>query len=154
RASLKSSSGHPERSEGERRWIPDRAVWPLGRAENRVLSHGLGATTLKEIPRFLPFAALRVTRIASRFSLLASPRIIPIMLNPTRALVRAPTASYVSYYRAAGIDVSLDALRAQHAAYAQALRDAGLAVTALEPVEQFPDGVFVEDTIIVWEDRA
>jgi dimethylargininase len=34
---------------------------------------------------------------------------------------------------------------AEHAAYVAALEAAGVAVTVLEPLEAFPDSVFVED---------
>jgi dimethylargininase len=40
-------------------------------------------------------------------------------------------------------------LRAEHAAYVAALEEAGVAVTVLEPLEDFPDSVFVEDPALI-----
>lgn len=42
----------------------------------------------------------------------------------------------------------------QHAAYVEALRGCGLAVTVLEADEDYPDSVFVEDTAILSENTA
>jgi dimethylargininase len=42
---------------------------------------------------------------------------------------------------------------AQHAAYVAALREAGLDVAMVAPDESYPDGVFIEDTGVVWSGR-
>ena len=42
----------------------------------------------------------------------------------------------------------------QHAAYVEALRGCGLAVTVLEPDEAYPDSVFIEDTAVLCERTA
>src|SRR5690606_11022679 len=42
----------------------------------------------------------------------------------------------------------------EHAAYASALETAGLAVTFLPPLEEFPDAVFVEDPALVFTNGA
>ncbi|HYD13097.1 MAG TPA: N(G),N(G)-dimethylarginine dimethylaminohydrolase [Allosphingosinicella sp.] len=42
----------------------------------------------------------------------------------------------------------------QHAAYEQALRDAGLEVRRLSPLDDFPDGMFVEDTALLLGEYA
>ena len=43
---------------------------------------------------------------------------------------------------------------AQHAAYEQALTDAGLEVRHLPPLDDFPDGMFVEDTALLLGEHA
>ena len=50
----------------------------------------------------------------------------------------------------------IDVARAveQHAAYEQALRDAGFTVQRLEPLENDPDAVFVEDTAVLLGEHA
>ena len=73
----------------------------------------------------------------------------------THALLRAPGESVIKGLRAGGgADPTLAGIRAEHAAYAQALRDAGLAVSILEPLEDFPDAIFVEDPALVFPDAA
>ncbi|WP_395613295.1 hypothetical protein [Allosphingosinicella sp.] len=42
----------------------------------------------------------------------------------------------------------------QHAAYEEALRDAGFEVRRLASLDDFPDGVFVEDTALLLGDHA
>ncbi len=73
----------------------------------------------------------------------------------SRALVRTPGASVVAGLRAGGgPDPSLAGVRAEHATYAAALRDAGLAVTELPPLEDFPDAIFLEDPALVFPEAA
>ena len=50
--------------------------------------------------------------------------------------------------------IDIDLARKQHAAYQQALRDAGCEVLALEALNDFADSVFVEDTAIVLDNVA
>jgi dimethylargininase len=68
----------------------------------------------------------------------------------TRAIVRPPSQNFAAGLTSA-VEGPPDMGRAleQHAAYAEALRHLGLAVTCLEPDETYPDGTFVEDTAIV-----
>lgn len=47
-----------------------------------------------------------------------------------------------------------DAVLAEHAAYAGALRDAGLTLDILPPLETFPDSIFVEDPALVFGEGA
>lgn len=77
-----------------------------------------------------------------------------MLATPTAAIVRPPSASYDRCIRtsAAAIDVAL--ARAQHGAYVQALRDAGIDVEVLDPQDEMPDAMFVEETAIVFPDRA
>jgi dimethylargininase len=68
----------------------------------------------------------------------------------TRALVRAPGATYASGITNStlGAPVLATALE-QHARYVSALEACGLGVTALPADLTYPDGCFVEDTAIV-----
>ena len=69
----------------------------------------------------------------------------------TRAIVRQPAPSAVKGLRAGGgPDPDFAALAAEHAGYVAALQAAGIAVTLLEPLDAFPDALFVEDPALVF----
>jgi len=71
------------------------------------------------------------------------------------AIVRLPGNSVVEGLRAKpGPSPDYGRLRSEHAAYIDALRHAGLEVTVLEALEQFPDSVFVEDPALVFSEAA
>ncbi len=70
----------------------------------------------------------------------------------TRAVSRALEHCELTHLQRRTIDVEL--ARRQHAAYEQALRDAGCEVRQLEELSDFPDSVFVEDTVIALDDVA
>ena len=73
----------------------------------------------------------------------------------TQAIVRQPGASAVRGLRTGGgPDPLLADLLAEHAAYVAALAAAGLSVTQLDPLEQFPDAMFVEDPALVFPGLA
>lgn len=72
----------------------------------------------------------------------------------TTALMRRIPDSYAPFYRARGISISNDLARAQHAAYADALRAAGVQVHLLDADEAWPDCVFIEDPAVVIPPRA
>lgn len=72
-----------------------------------------------------------------------------------RAISRRPGASVVKGLRAGGgPDPTIEGVLAEHAAYIAALEAAGLAVTLLDPLEEFPDAIFVEDPALVFPDCA
>ncbi len=72
-----------------------------------------------------------------------------------RAISRRPGASVVNGLRAGGgPNPSLEGVLAEHAAYVAALESAGLKVTLLDPLEDFPDAIFVEDPALVFPDCA
>ena len=74
----------------------------------------------------------------------------------TTAIVRTVSASLpqceVTYVARQPIDV--DRARAQHAAYARALEQAGAHVITLPPEDDLPDAVFVEDPILILDECA
>ena len=73
----------------------------------------------------------------------------------THAIARRPGASVVKGLRAGGgADPSLEAVLAEHAGYLAALREAGLHVTELAPLEDYPDAIFVEDPALVFTQGA
>lgn len=73
----------------------------------------------------------------------------------TDAIVRRPGASVIKGLRAGGgDDPTLEGVLAEHAGYVAALRSAGLAVQELEPLEDFPDAIFVEDPALVFTQGA
>ncbi len=82
-----------------------------------------------------------------------TPDALPMMRPAPRALVRRPPRSYARFYADRGITIDLALADRQHAAYVAALEAAGLAIAHVAPDEQFPDGVFIEDTGIVWNGR-
>lgn len=74
----------------------------------------------------------------------------------TRALTRQPAANAGD-----GITTSVhlgapdpEKMAAQYAAYCDALRQCGLAVTTLPADDRFPDGHFVEDPVVIFRDMA
>ena len=70
-----------------------------------------------------------------------------------RALVRPPPRAYRDYYAGRGVTIDLPLADTQHAGYVDALCASGLAVTSIPAANEFPDGVFVEDTGVVWNGR-
>jgi dimethylargininase len=75
--------------------------------------------------------------------------------NFTRAIVREPGRSVVNGLRSNhSVVPSYEAVLAEHRAYVAALREAGLAVEVLPPLEAFPDSVFVEDPALAFPEGA
>ena len=71
------------------------------------------------------------------------------------AIVRLPGHSVINGLCAnAGPAPVFDKVLAEHAAYIAALRQAGLQVTVLEALEQFPDSIFVEDPALVFREAT
>ncbi len=72
-----------------------------------------------------------------------------------QAIVRRPSNSCVRGLRAVDTgSPDLDRFRAQHEAYIQALRSAGLRVQIEPKSEEFPDSVFVEDAALCLPEGA
>ncbi|GAA3948983.1 N(G),N(G)-dimethylarginine dimethylaminohydrolase [Actinomadura viridis] len=75
---------------------------------------------------------------------------------PGTALVRRPgprlADGIVTHVERRPVDAGL--ARAQHEAYVAALRDAGWRVRAVDPADDCPDAVFVEDALVVAGDTA
>jgi dimethylargininase len=76
--------------------------------------------------------------------------------RPTRAIVRAPSPRLaegeVTYLARQPIDVAR--AFAQHSAYVALLREHGLEVIHAPEAPEHPDGLFVEDALVVIEGRA
>jgi dimethylargininase len=73
----------------------------------------------------------------------------------THALCRAPARSAVKGIRAdGGPDPDFAGLVAEHVAYVSALRELGLAVDVLEPLDDFPDALFTEDVALTFPEGA
>jgi dimethylargininase len=71
------------------------------------------------------------------------------------AIVRSPGKSVVDGLRAgSGPAPVFESIVAEHESYLAALRAAGVQVTVLEPLEQFPDSIFVEDPALAFSDAA
>ncbi|MEM8749082.1 MAG: arginine deiminase family protein [Pseudomonadota bacterium] len=72
-----------------------------------------------------------------------------------RAIVRRPARSVTQGLRAVDLGApTFDGVSREHEAYCAALRDAGVELTVLEPMEEFPDSIFVEDPALVFEEGA
>lgn len=78
--------------------------------------------------------------------------------DPTRfthALCRAPAPSAIHGIRADhGPDPDFTGLVAEHDAYVGALRELGLAVEVLPPLDDFPDALFTEDVALTFPNGA
>lgn len=73
----------------------------------------------------------------------------------TRALCRTPAPSAVHGIRAdGGPDPDFAGLAAEHAAYVATLRDLGLTVDVLPPLDDFPDALFTEDVALTFPQGA
>jgi dimethylargininase len=73
----------------------------------------------------------------------------------SHAIVRAPGKSVVHGLRDdPDAVVSYTDIVAEHGAYVATLRDLGLAVDLLTPLENYPDSVFVEDPALVFPEGA
>lgn len=71
------------------------------------------------------------------------------------ALVRAPSRSVINGLRAHDHgSPTYEGVKAEHDAYIAALRAAGVKVIALEPLEEFPDAIFIEDPALVFTEGA
>jgi dimethylargininase len=80
---------------------------------------------------------------------------VPAVFDFTHAILRRPGASVVKGLRAGGgADPAFEDVLAEHASYAAALADAGLTLTMLDPLEDFPDAIFVEDPALVFPEGA
>ena len=80
---------------------------------------------------------------------------MPAIHEFTHAIVRKPARSVVNGIRAGGgQDPTFDGVAGEHAAYCAALVNAGLAVTILPALEEFPDSIFVEDPALVFPEGA
>lgn len=80
---------------------------------------------------------------------------MPSVYEFNRAILRRPGASVVKGLRAGGgPDPVLEDVLAEHAGYERALADAGLTLTVLDPLEEFPDAIFVEDPALVFPEGA
>ncbi|MEO1252249.1 MAG: arginine deiminase-related protein [Pseudomonadota bacterium] len=72
-----------------------------------------------------------------------------------RAIVRAPAPSAVDGLRAGdGPAPDFAGLRREFEAYLRALRDNGVGVDILPPLEEHPDSIFVEDAALVFPEAA
>ncbi len=72
-----------------------------------------------------------------------------------RAIVRTPARSVCQGLRALDRgDPTYDGVAAEHGAYVAALRAAGVEVTVLPPLVEFPDSIFVEDPALVFTEGA
>jgi dimethylargininase len=70
-------------------------------------------------------------------------------------IVRSPSRSVVDGLRAEDRgSPSYQGVKAEHDAYVEAMRAAGVKVTALPPLEAFPDSIFVEDPALVFTEGA
>jgi dimethylargininase len=71
------------------------------------------------------------------------------------AIVREPGRSVVNGIRSdAGSSPAFEGVLSEHRAYVSALRETGLSVDVLPPLEAYPDSVFVEDPAFVLPEGA
>ena len=71
------------------------------------------------------------------------------------AIVRKPARSVIDGLRAnVGPAPTFDGVAAEHRAYVAALESAGIKVTTLDALEDFPDSIFVEDPALVFTQAA
>ena len=78
------------------------------------------------------------------------------MNKPLSAWVRPPAQNFINALseHPEATSINFQKARQQHAAYCEALQTAGLAVEILEPLDAFPDSVFIEDNAVILNGRA
>ena len=78
------------------------------------------------------------------------------MNDSHRALVRSPSKNFAQALseHPEAPSINFQKARQQHAAYCQALEQAGVTVERLEPLDDFPDSVFIEDNALILEGRV
>jgi dimethylargininase len=80
---------------------------------------------------------------------------MPRVFDFNSAIVRTPGKSVVDGLRAgAGPSPVFETVLTEHLAYIDALRAAGLEVTVLDALEEYPDSIFVEDPALVFPQAA
>ncbi len=72
----------------------------------------------------------------------------------THAILRTPAPNFAQGLTTGSQSPDYKKTLAQHAAYCEALKRCGLALTILEPDEKHPDSAFVEDTAVLAGDCA
>lgn len=83
------------------------------------------------------------------------PRAADASFRFTHAICRRPAASITQGLRAMDIGTpDLATMQAHHAAYVAALKTTGAKVTVLDPLEEYPNSVFVEDTALCLPEGA
>jgi dimethylargininase len=76
-------------------------------------------------------------------------------MNFTHAIARSPAENFAEGLTTAGLGApDFVLMQAQHEAYVDALRDAGLEVQVLEAAPRYPDAHFVEDAAVVTPEVA
>lgn len=79
----------------------------------------------------------------------------PSVYEFNAAIVRAPGRSVIDGLRADDRgSPTYEGVADEHDAYVAALREAGVEVTLLAPLEAFPDSIFVEDPALVFHEGA
>ncbi len=77
------------------------------------------------------------------------------MTHFTRAITRTPSRSLVQGITTADLgQPDYEKALIQHQAYIEALKQCGLAVTCLPPLEEYPDSTFVEDVALLTKNCA
>jgi dimethylargininase len=80
---------------------------------------------------------------------------MPRVFDFNSAIVRSPGKSVVNGLRTGASPApAYDAVLTEHQTYLAALRAAGVEVTVLDALEQFPDSIFVEDPALVFSQAA
>jgi dimethylargininase len=77
-------------------------------------------------------------------------------MKAKRAIVREPSLSYTQCVSSHPLHhaVSLEKAKQQHADYCDVLASLGLELIKLPPKKDYPDSCFVEDTAVIFENRA
>ena len=73
----------------------------------------------------------------------------------SHAITRLPSNTITRGLRAVDTGApDLDLFRQHHADYVATLRETGARVTVLDPLEEYPDSVFVEDAALLFPEGA
>jgi dimethylargininase len=76
------------------------------------------------------------------------------MIPLSSAIVRNVSKSYVDYYARKGISIEGQRAILQHQLYIASLKASGLQISLIDADDNFPDGVFIEDTAVLCNGHA
>ena len=71
--------------------------------------------------------------------------------NYKNAIIRRPNKSIQNGLSSKNLHPQYEIIVEEHTNYAKAINDAGLKINLLDPLEEYPDSIFVEDPAIIYK---
>ena len=71
--------------------------------------------------------------------------------NFNNAIIRKPNKSIQNGLSSQNLHPQYEILLEEHTNYVKAIKEAGLKINLLEPLEEYPDSIFVEDPAVTYK---